>query len=228
MQSLTPVSGTGTSIHADPHPEAENRLFWRQPARLVHTIENASRGPAGGLSPTHFCLSPDQHHPSVHNDRSQCPPLVLSSCSLWHLPLLITMLLKTNSCLTSVVKPSHTQQAPKTLLGNPGPFRPHPASPTAQLPLPKRPTFLPVLSSSSSNPLRVAEHAMPSPASAALPVGFLLYSVQLFKEVESREDLAPGKVGHGNLDYPESVARSSLALPCGFPRGSIALTQRQA
>lgn len=41
------------------------------------------------------------------------------------------------------------------------------------------------LPSSSSKPLRVPKHTMPSPCSAALPMAFLLYSVQLFKEVGS-------------------------------------------
>lgn len=65
------------------------------------------------------------------------------------------------------------------------------------------------------------EHPVPSPACAALPVASLRYNVQAFLEVERGEDLAPWKEGNGGIDYLESVARSSLELPCEFPMGSI-------
>lgn len=69
---------------------------------------------------------------------------------------------------------------------------------------------------------------MPSPASVALPMAFLLYNVQFFKEAESREDLAPGTGGNGNADYLKSVAHSSWSDRVSFPWAPFALNQRQA
>lgn len=93
-------------------------------------------------------------------------------------------------CLTPVVSPrTHTQQTQQTRLGIQGPSPLTFASPVAQHPLPNAPPSNPVLSSSKPR------HGLTT--SAALPMAFLLYSVQLFKEVDGGEHLAPGKGGNG-------------------------------
>lgn len=165
-------------------------------AHLVHYCRKHIKRPGWRSVSYSFSLCPHQHHTLVHNDRSQCPSLVLSSRSLWHLPQLITMSLKIGSCLTSLVSELSRLCWESRALQDPPCLTRCSASP------PQTP-HLRIFLSSSSNPLSSGTHcALSHLCSFASGIS----SVQHLTLQGGGEQRAsrPQERGNGNSDYLES------------------------